>query len=114
MKIETISFLLALDHGLDETYAAVIVNALNGMPCFLLNSIESMRVEDYNLPYPIAKSNSQLPQNGKMCMEVQSCIESEDQYILEIKIECNGNVSGGLLGIIELKTNLIQLSILQD
>jgi hypothetical protein len=54
-----------------------------------------MRVEEYNLPYPIGQSkSSQLPLNKEMPMIVKSCIESEDQYILEISIECNGNVSG--------------------
>jgi hypothetical protein len=96
MKVETVSFLLSLDHGLDETtYEAIIVNVWNGRTLFILDSIESMRVEEYNLPYPIGQSkSSQLPLNKEMPMIVKSCIESEDQYILEISIECNGNVSG--------------------
>jgi hypothetical protein len=95
IKVETVSFLLSLDHGLDETYQAIIVDVLNGLTFFLLDSIKSMRVEEYNLPYPIGQSkSSQLPLNKEMPMIVKSCIESEDQYILEISIECNGNVSG--------------------
>ncbi|XP_046633399.1 uncharacterized protein LOC124312895 [Daphnia pulicaria] len=94
--VETVSFLLAHDHGFDETYAAIVFNALTGLPFLFLESFESMRVEEYSVPYPIDQSKSQLPldPNEKMYMKVESCIESEEQYTLRIAIECSGNVSG--------------------
>jgi hypothetical protein len=94
--VETVSFLLAHDHGFDETYAAIVFNALTGLPFLFLESFESMRVEEYSVPYPIDQSKSQLPLdlNEKMHMKVESCIESEEQYTLRIAIECSGNVSG--------------------
>jgi hypothetical protein len=96
IKVETVSFLLACDHGFDETYDAIVVNASNGMPLLLLDPFESMRVEEYGVPYPIDQSKSQLPLDpkNKMYMKVESCIESEEQYTLRIAIECDGNVSG--------------------
>jgi hypothetical protein len=96
IKVETVSFLLACDHGFDETYDAIVVNASNGMPLLLLDPFESMRVEEYGVPYPIDQSKSQLPLDpkNKMYMKVESCIESEEQYTLRIAIECSGNVSG--------------------
>ncbi|XP_046633289.1 uncharacterized protein LOC124312836 isoform X2 [Daphnia pulicaria] len=96
IKLETVSFLLACDHGFDETYTAIVVNAFNGMPLLLLESFKSMRVEEYLVPYPIGQNKPQLlldPKN-KMYMKVESCIESEEQYTLRIAIECDGNVSG--------------------
>jgi hypothetical protein len=95
-ELETVSFLLASDHGFDETYYAIVVNAFNGMPLLELDPFESMRVEEYDVPYPIVQSKSQLPLDpkNKMYMKVESCIESEEQYTLRIAIECSGNVSG--------------------
>jgi hypothetical protein len=95
--VETVSFLLPSDHGFDETYYdAIVVNAFNGMPLLVLDPFESMRVEEYLVPYPIGQSKPQLPLDpkGKMYMKVESCIESEKQYTLRIAIECSGNVSG--------------------
>jgi hypothetical protein len=97
IELETVSFLLACDHGFfDETYAAIVVNAFNGMPLLFLEPFKSMRVEEYLVPYPIDQSKSQLPLDpkNKMYMKVESCIESEEQYTLRIAIECSGNVSG--------------------
>jgi hypothetical protein len=97
VAVETVSFLLPSDHGFDETYYdAIVVNAFNGMPLLVLDPFESMRVEEYLVPYPIGQSKPQLPLDpkGKMYMKVESCIESEEQYTLRIAIECDGNVSG--------------------
>jgi hypothetical protein len=97
IELETVSFLLAGDHGFfDETYAAIVVNSINGMPLLFLEPFKSMRVEEYLVPYPIDQRKSQLPLDPKeqMYMKVESCIESEEQYTLRIAIECDGNVSG--------------------
>jgi hypothetical protein len=96
VAVETVSFLLPSDHCFDETYTAMVVNAFNGMPLLVLDPFESMRVEEYLVPYPIVQNKSQIPLDpkNKMCMKVESCIESEEQYTLRIAIECDGNVSG--------------------
>jgi hypothetical protein len=96
VAVGMVSFLLPSDHGFDETYTAMVVNAFNGMPLLVLDPFESMRVEEYLVPYPIGQSNPQLPLDpkSKMYMKVESCIESEEQYTLRIAIECDGNVSG--------------------
>ncbi|EFX63736.1 hypothetical protein DAPPUDRAFT_118890, partial [Daphnia pulex] len=97
IEVETVSFLLPSDHGFDGTYGATIFNAFNGMPLLLLDPFESMRVEEYLVPYPMDQSiKSKLPVDPKekMYMKVESCIESEEQYTLRIAIECDGNVSG--------------------
>ena len=96
IDLGTVSFLLASDHGFDETYDAIVFNAFDGMPLLLLESFKSMRVEEYLVPYPIDQRKSQLPLDpkNKMYMKVESCIESEEQYTLRIAIECSGNVSG--------------------
>jgi hypothetical protein len=97
IKVETSFLLTSDDHSFfDETYTAIVVNAFDGMPLLLLDPFESMRVEEYDVPYPIDQSKSQLPLNpkNKMYMKVESCIESEEQYTLRIAIECDGNVSG--------------------
>jgi hypothetical protein len=97
IKVETSFLLTSDDHGIfDETYYASVVNAFNGMPLLELDPFESMRVEEYDVPYPIVQSKSQLPLDpkNKMYMKVESCIESEKQYTLRIAIESSGNVSG--------------------
>jgi hypothetical protein len=96
IDLGTVSFLLASDHGFDETYDAIVFNAFDGMPLLLLESFKSIRVEENDVPYPIDQSKSQLPLHPKneMHMKVESCIESEKQYTLRIAIECSGNVSG--------------------
>jgi hypothetical protein len=97
IKVETSFLLTSDDHGFfDETYDAIVVNAFNGMPLLLLDPFESMRVEEFYVPYPIGQSKPQLPLDpkNKMYMKVESCIESEEQYTLRIAIECDGNVSG--------------------
>jgi hypothetical protein len=92
-----VSFLLPRGHVFfyDE-YDAIVINAFNGMPLLFLDPFESMRVEKYGVPYPIEQNKSQLPLDpkNKMCIKVESCIESEKQYTLRIAIECDGNVSG--------------------
>ncbi|XP_046633700.1 uncharacterized protein LOC124313053 [Daphnia pulicaria] len=94
--VEAVSFLLAHDHSFDDSYGAFIFNALNGTPLLLLECFESMRVEEYSVPYPIEQNKSQisLDPKEKMYMKVESCIESEELYTLRMTIECNGNVSG--------------------
>jgi hypothetical protein len=96
VAVETVSFLLPSDHGFDETYTAIVVNAFIGIPLLFLEPFKSMRVEEYLVPYPIDQRKSQLPLDPKeqMYMKVESCIESEEQYTLRIAIECDGNVSG--------------------
>ncbi|EFX73625.1 hypothetical protein DAPPUDRAFT_109720 [Daphnia pulex] len=96
VAVKMVSFLLPSDHTFDGTYDAIVVNAFNGMSLLVLDPFESMRVEEYLVPYPIGQSKSQLPLDpkGKMYMKVESCIESEEQYTLRIAIECDGNVSG--------------------
>jgi hypothetical protein len=96
VAVKMVSFLLPSDHTFDETYAAIVVNAFDGMPLLLLESFKSMRVEKYGVPYPIVQNKPQLPLDpkNKMYMKVESCIESEEQYTLRIAIECRGNVSG--------------------
>ncbi|XP_046448552.1 uncharacterized protein LOC124197216 [Daphnia pulex] len=96
VAVKTVSFLLPSDHGFDETYIAIVIDAFHGItiqPLLFLESFKSMRVEEY---LPIVQNKSQLPLDpkNKMYMKVESCIESEEQYTLRIAIECDGNVSG--------------------
>jgi hypothetical protein len=113
-KVEIVSFLLSADHGLDETYEAIIVNVRNGMPLLWLNSIASMQIEEYNLPYPIDQNKSQLLLDPNEKMKVESCVESEDQYILKIVIECKGNASGALYGYFNIVSSIYSSPFLQD
>ena len=112
-EVRTLSFLLSVDHGFSETKKAFLINVLNGEPVLLLGSIGSMRVEEYNLPYPIDQSQSQLlmDPNEEMDMKVESCVESEDEYTLKIAIGSGGIVSGGLYEFFITKSSFTHFSI---
>lgn len=52
-------------------------------------------MEKYCQPYPFSPQGSQLPLVAKeLSMKVESCIESVDQYTLQIGIESSKNISG--------------------
>jgi hypothetical protein len=96
----SVSFLLIPDHGLEKTHLAFVMDIVNGADVFELESLESMQVEEWSLPYPFVPKNSQLepPRSEEMHMKVDSCFESEDQYQLKINVAVK-NVSGKFIQV---------------
>ena len=90
-EIETasVSFLLVPDHGLDKTHLLLVFDILSGLPFIVFESMESLRSENYQLPYPF-QVPAISPSGGNMQMKVDSCIELEDQYQLKVKMESCG------------------------
>ena len=96
--IETIdlSFLLPADHGLEKTHIAFIIESSRGIPLFVFKPLKEMRVENFTLPYPSLHEGI-VPRSvpgGAMQMVVESCTESPDQYVLKIKVQSRGELSG--------------------
>ncbi|XP_046456442.1 uncharacterized protein LOC124203702 [Daphnia pulex] len=92
----SISFLLIPNHGLEETHRAIIVDITNGSEFLVFESFESVQVEDWSFPYPFIPSRNQRedPSPEEFHMEVDSCVESEDQFHLKINVISSKSVSG--------------------
>jgi hypothetical protein len=58
--------------------------------------MESMQEEELNLPYPFEISKAQLPSSNTQ-MKVLSCIETKDQYALDIELEVGSDISSKLI-----------------
>ncbi len=97
----SISFLLIPNHGLKKTHRAILVDILDGSEVVVFDSFESVQVEDWSVPYPFVPSKIQpeVPSHEEFHMKVYSCVESEDQFRLKIKITSPINVSGGFVNL---------------
>ncbi len=92
----SISFLLLPDHGLEESIIGCVIDVATGFPIFCLDSVTSMRVENFDLPFPFKHLPLSFAKQKGM-MIVDSCIESEDQYKVKILIECDKTLVSGKL-----------------
>lgn len=83
-----VSFLLLPNHGLEKTHLAFLMDLTAGMTTFTFKPLQTMRIEKFVLPHPILTEKSSLStsEDGGPQMVVDSCVESEDQYILQISI----------------------------
>ncbi len=88
--------------SITEIAAAVNLVFLPGhltchIPISFCENVSKMRVEAFHQPYPWCSKGSPLPlanSNG-LQMKVNNCVESDDFFILQIVVECNGkNISG--------------------
>jgi hypothetical protein len=91
-----VSFFLIPNHGLKKTHTAIVVDPQFLKHYFTLGSMESMQEEELNLPYPFEISKAQLPSSNTQ-MKVLSCIETEDQYALDIELEVGSDISSKLI-----------------
>jgi hypothetical protein len=100
-KDVSISFLLIANHGLEKTHRAILVNKPDQSEIVVFESFESTEVEDWSFPYPFVPSKIQpeVPFHEEFHMKVYSCVESEDQFRLKIKITSPINVSGGFVNL---------------
>ena len=74
----------------------LVVDVLTGIPVAFIESLKSLRTEKFSPPYPFLLEGSP-PKNssGKVGeMKVDSCVESEEQYVIKITIKCETNISG--------------------
>lgn len=94
-----VSFFLIPNHGLKKTHTAIVVDPQFLKHYFTLGSMESMQEEELNLPYPFEISKAQLPSSNTR-MKVLSCIETEDQYTLNIELEDGSDISSKLCCIV--------------
>ena len=102
----SISFLLEADHGLEETHFGYIIDLRTWAlkpPIFILQPINTLQVEKFQLPYPFAVKTDLVASTETSESELLvagSCVETEDQYTVKIKIVCSGkNVSGKFVRI---------------
>ena len=102
----SISFLLEADHGLEETHFGYIIDLRTWAlkpPIFILQPINTLQVEKFQLPYPFAAKTDLVASTETSESELLvagSCVETEDQYTVKIKIVCSGkNVSGKFVRI---------------
>jgi hypothetical protein len=95
----SISFLLIPNHGLEKTHRAILVDILDGSEFVVFESFESVQVEDWSIPYPFIPSKIQLevPAPEEFHIKVESCVESEDQFHLKIKVISPENAAGGFV-----------------
>jgi hypothetical protein len=95
----SISFLLIPHHGLEKTHCAILVDILDGSECAVLDSFESVQVEDWSFPYPFVPSKIQpeIPAPGGFHIKVERCVESEDHFHLKIKVISPENAAGGFM-----------------
>jgi hypothetical protein len=90
-----VSFLLTSDHGLEKTHLAFLMDLVVGMTTFTFKPIKTMLIEKFALPHPFFSEKSKFSISEESQMMVDSCVESEEQYILKISIHrCDDEVSG--------------------
>jgi hypothetical protein len=83
-----VSFLLLPDHCLEKNHIAFMMDFTAGMTTFTFKPLQTMRIEKFVLPHPILTEKSALStsEDGGPQMVVDSCVEFEDKYILQISI----------------------------
>ena len=61
----------------------MVVDISTGTPVAFIESLKSLRTEKFSLPYPFLLKVSQ-PKVEEM--KVDSCVESEEQYVIKITV----------------------------
>lgn len=95
-EIIIVSFLLPVDHGLENTHLAFLMELEDGTVSYIFKSLRSMRAVKFRQPHPfLLKRPEQLPSDasGQFQMVVFSCTESVNDYQLKISIPCGDIVS---------------------
>ena len=94
--IETISvsFVLAANHKLEETHTAFLIDLVTRLPIIFFQLMKSMRVENFPLMHPFRLGESLPSTCAESQMRITKCIESEEQYKMQIMISGDQNISG--------------------
>ena len=99
----SISFLLVPDHGLEETHVGFVIDFESQLPIFVIESLNNLRVEQFQMPYPFERKNSSsnrlsISEEPEMLV-ADSCVETENDYTIKVNIlsRCKDPVSSNFV-----------------